>query len=300
MWKKLLDFFIALLNNTLSNILAVFSFIFIIIAFLKVEYVDNKFKVLLMQIPNMPLLIIGIALLIIAIIIHLVEFKRIKIKGLLKKIDKGFKVIIGNSQLNIVFSDIKDIHCSDSQSAIVLPTNDSFDDECINDPTSSLGAFFQEHFKNGIKKIQDLIIKELEGVPYEKIGDINIYPLNTVVYLNGPLGSNQRVILVNITTKRKREGIQSDPSYIAKGILEVFKLSADEKLTKLYMPVLGAGHGGVDFNVALHALLLEVIYNFKYKKFHNVKELNIIIYDPEKKLIKEVKNTVYCVIDTIL
>lgn len=299
MWKKIFDLCIALVNNTLPNILAVFSFIFIAVSFLKLEYVDNKFKGLLVQVPNMLLFISGLILLIVAIIIHLIEFKKIKIKGLLKKIDKGFKVIIGGSELNIIFDDIKDSHCSDSQTAIVLPTNDSFDDECINDPTSSLGAFFQEDFKNGIKEIQNLIIGELKAVPYIASDNINTYPLNTIVYLKGPLGSIQQVILVSITTKRKREGIKSDPSYIAKGILEVLKLSADQKLTKLFMPVLGAGHGGVDFNVALHALLFEIMYNFKYKRFHNIKELNIIIFDPKNKLRNETKNTVYCVLEEL-
>ncbi len=299
MLKKFLDLLIALLGSTLLNILAVFSFVLIIIACLKIEFVDYKLKSISAQNPNIALLSIGVVILIIVLIAHFFELKKIKIKRLLKKIDKGFRIAIGNCQLNIIFDDIKKINCSDLQSAVILPTNDSFDDECINDPKSSLGAFFQEHFPKGIKDIQGLIANEIKNISYETIDNIKIYPLNTPIYLDGPLGSNQRIILVSVTTKRKNEGIKSDPSYIAKGILEVFKFSADKKLTKLYMPVLGAGHGGVDFNIALYTLLLEVMYNLKYKEFHHVKELNIIIYDPEHRLIKDVRNTVYCVMEVL-
>ena len=178
--------------------------------------------------------------------------------------------------------------------------NDTFDDECINDPKSSLGAFFQENFPKGIKEIQGLIANELKDTSHETIDSAKNYPLNTVVYLDGPLGSKQHIILVSVTTKRKNEGIKSDPSYIAKGVLEVFKFSADKKMEKFYMPVLGAGHGGVDFRVALYSLLLEVIYNLKYKKFHHVKEINIIIYDPEHKLTRDVKNAIYCIMEVLL
>ena len=299
MWKKIIDLFVALLSSTLLNILAVFSSISIIIAFINIEFADGKLKSISVQNPNIALLSISIGILIIVLIAHFFEFKKIKIKRLIKKIDKGFRMAIGNCQLNVSFDDIKNVNCSNPQSAIILPTNDSFDDECINDPKSSLGAFFQEHFPNGIKDIQGLIANELKNTLHETVDNIKIYPLSTAIYLNGPLGSKQHIILVSVTTKRKNEGIKSDPGYIAKGVLEVFKFSADKKLEKFYMPVLGAGHGGVDFNVALYSLLLEVIYNLKYKKFHHVKEINIIIYDPEHKLAKDVKNALYCVMEVL-
>ncbi len=300
MLKEIKDLFVALISSTLLNILAIFSFILIILAFLKIELADCKLKSLSIQNPNIILLSIGIVVLAIVLISHFFEFKKIKIKRLLKKTEKGFKIDIGSYQLNISFVDIKNVNCSDAQSAIILPMNDTFDDECINDPKSSLGAFFQENFPKGIKDIQGLIANELKNTSYETIDNTKIYPLNTVIYLDGPLGSKQHIILVSVTTKRKNEGIKSDPSYIAKGVLEVFKFSADKKLEKFYMPVLGAGHGGVDFNVALYSLLLEAIYNLKYKKFHHVKEINIIIYDPEHKLAKDVKNTLYCVVEVLL
>ncbi|MDD2927683.1 MAG: DUF6430 domain-containing protein [Candidatus Omnitrophica bacterium] len=295
-WWNLL---IALVTDTLANILTIISFVFIAASFFKVECLNGQWKVLKTQNPDIIPFSIGIVWLVIALIIHIVEFKKIKLKGLLKKIDKGFRVVISGSQINIVFDNIRNVRFNEPQSAVVLPTNDSFDDECINDPRSSLGAFFQEYFPKGIKQIQNLIAKELEDVPYAKIDGINIYSLNMVVYLDGPLGSSQKVILVSITKKRKMEGIKSDPTYIANGILEVFKFSSDKKIAKLYMPVLGAGHGGVDFNVALHTLLLEIAYNLTRKNFHHVKELNIIIYDPDKKLEKEVKKIIYCVLETL-
>lgn len=299
MFKETKDLFVALISSTLLNILAIFSFILIILSFLKIEVAEWKLKSLSTQNPNFILLSIGIVVLAIVMISHLFEFRKIKIKRLLKKAEKGFKIAIGSCHLNINFDDIKNVKCSDAQSAIILPMNDTFDDECINDPKSSLGAFIQENFPKGIKEIQGLIANELKDTSYETLDSIKIYPLNTVIYLDGPLGSKQHIILVSVTTKRKNEGIKSDPSYIANGILEVFKFSADKKMTKLYMPVLGAGHGGVDFSVALYSLLLEVIYNLKYNKFHHVKEMNIIIYDPEHKLSKGVKNAIYCVLEVL-
>lgn len=299
MWKKFIDLIVALLSSTLLNILTLFSFVLITMASLKIEFADGKLKSIAAQNPNIALFSVGIAVLVIVFILHIFEFRKIKIKHLLKKTEKGFKVAIGGYQLNINFDDIKNVDCSDTQSAIILPMNDTFDDECINDPKSSLGAFIQKNFPKGIKDIQGLIANELKNTKHETLDNTKAYPINTVIYLDGPLGSNQHIVLVSVTTKRKNEGIKSDPSYISKGILEVFKFSADKKLAKLYMPVLGSGHGGVNFSVALYSLLLEILYNLKYNKFHHVKEINVIIYDPDRKLVKNVKNAICCVLEVL-
>lgn len=299
MWKKFIDLIVALLSSTLLNILAVFSFLLIIMASLKIEFADGKLKSISAQNPNIVLLFMGIIVLGIVLSSYFFELRKVKVKRLLKKTEKGFKILISNCQVNINFDDIKNVDCSDAQSAIALPMNDTFDDECISDPKSSLGAFIQKYFPKGINDIQGLITNELKDVKCETSDNTKVYPLNTVIYLDGPLGSNQHIILVSVTTKRKNEGIKSDPSFISKGILEVFKFSADKKLTKLYMPVLGSGHGGVDFSISLYSLLLEVIYNLKYNKFHHVKEINLIVYDPEKKLLKSVKSALYCVLEVL-
>ena len=53
---------------------------------------------------------------------------------------------LGRASVSVEIGRIQDYQPSDSQTVIALPANEYFDDECISDTNSSLGAFVQHHF----------------------------------------------------------------------------------------------------------------------------------------------------------
>jgi Predicted nucleotide-binding protein containing TIR-like domain len=57
-------------------------------------------------------------------------------------------LMLGRANVFIEAGRIQNYHSADSRAVIALPANEYFDDECISDPNSSLGAFVQDHFKD--------------------------------------------------------------------------------------------------------------------------------------------------------
>jgi len=54
------------------------------------------------------------------------------------KTEKGYEVPLGRSCLRVGYGRIQDAKASESASAVVLPANEFFDDECIHDDRSVL------------------------------------------------------------------------------------------------------------------------------------------------------------------
>jgi len=291
--KGVLEVVKTFIASKLTKILVISGTIICFLSFFEVEYSDSSLrKIDFDGTPKGFVFAFGAMLFFAGMYVHLRESPRSRVSRLIKKINNGFEIPVGDSALRIVFDRIENIDSDDPQTAVVLPVNDSFDKECFEDTQSSAGAFMQRHYAKGVSNscIEKLVNAQLSNSQYksQEEGGVRTFPIGTTIYLDSPMGTSRRIILTSVTTRRKGEGIRSDPSYVAKCVLEILKLSADKKVTKLYMPVLGAGHGGLDFKVALSILLLEFIYNLKYKKFHHIKELAIVI--PEAKYREDVRN----------
>jgi hypothetical protein len=170
---------------------------------------------------------------------------------------------------------------------IALPANEYFDDECINDTDSALGAYIQKTFEHQVRDIEKLIIEKLQGTNVEKVEKEHnqfkdSYGVGTCIYLEKPLLTNKRIILVSVTTKRAGEGLLAEPSFIFSAIKSIRQVMVDNRLNELYIPLIGSGHGGIKKELALLYMLLAILSVLQDKSGHHIRQVNIVIFQKDK------------------
>jgi hypothetical protein len=146
---------------------------------------------------------------------------------------------------------------------VALPCNEYFDDLCIADSKSALGAYVARAFEGQtaafVALTQDECRKKLgEGVERQKTKDARAmsFGVGKCVLLINPLGRLAPVALVSTTTQRAGQGLAGRISYLFDGMRELVARLADARLKEVVMPILGAGHGGIDPSLAFVGLLL--------------------------------------------
>lgn len=202
--------------------------------------------------------------------------------GSVKRTPSGFVANLGITEFQVNFGKIEEFDCSDDNCLVALPANEYFDDECIHDKRSSLGAFMQHHFKESIQDIQDLVRDRLKDEPYEIVNKKPTetgasYGVGKCVFLNMPMSSKLRVAMVAVTTQRANEGLKADASYIFAAASSLLQLMVNNRLSCLHVPILGSGHGGLRQEVSLICMLI-AFGELSRKAWHNLKKVNIVVY----------------------
>lgn len=165
---------------------------------------------------------------------------------------------------------------------VALPANEYFDDECIHDARSSLGAFFQHHFKNDIPAIQELVRAALMNEPAERVEKTPgtqalSYGIGKCVFLPRPLGSPHCVAMVSVTTQRANLGLHADAGCVFSAVTALQRLMANNRLTRLTIPVIGGGHGGLKKEVSLLCMLI-AFSELGRKTPNHIKDVDIVVY----------------------
>ena len=62
--------------------------------------------------------------------------------------------------------------------------------------------------------------------------------------------------MVSVTTQRSNEGLRADASYIFEAVRSLQQLMANNRLSCLYIPILGSGHGGLKQEISLACMLI--------------------------------------------
>jgi hypothetical protein len=70
--------------------------------------------------------------------------------------ENGYSVTHGRLTIQVRMGRIEECECADD-CLIALPANEFFDDACIHDSRSALGAYMQHHFSGRIPEIQALV-----------------------------------------------------------------------------------------------------------------------------------------------
>lgn len=236
---------------------------------------------------NYPILIVGVLMVLVSLIIVLSQesffFKKHHKK--ISTLENNSKSIsFGKSKIIVRTGKIEKTNIS-ANLAIILPANEYFDDECINDNRSSLGAFIQSHYPNQELKIKELINNELKEKKYtlkEKSENKNSksYGVGTSIILKRPLESKFNLIISAVTKQDSKSGIQSSISALMLASENIQKILIEERIEKIYMPLLGSGHGGLSDKVSLFSLILSFS---NYAKIKQNKEINIIVFQKNKK-----------------
>lgn len=172
-----------------------------------------------------------------------------------------FRVKLANrSDLTVAYGRIEDCSFDHGQSVLVLPANEFLDDECITDVRSALGSFVQHHFADRMDEFKRLIARlraELPAAVVEREAGRfqESFGVGTSLFIREPLGRSMNLILTAATRKRAGEGIKAEPSYVLACLNSISRIMNDEKLTDVYLPLLGSGHGDLTNEVALLCLI---------------------------------------------
>ena len=159
-----------LLKQPVFTIIVVFGCFLILFGFFKIDDI-TKLSVSPLTKPLYLSIFLGVFLLAIGIFLHVITNLSISMFSIsdVKRLQNGYSIIHGSFVLNVLFGKIETIDCPRDECLIALPANEFFDDECINDNRSALGAYMKYHFEQNIPKIKSLVKKLLQNEPYEEV-----------------------------------------------------------------------------------------------------------------------------------
>lgn len=196
---------------------------------------------------------------------------------------------VGRCEIRIVEGRIQD-HVCEAGVAVVLPCNEYFDDRCTGDTKSALGAYVNRVFEGQVAAFISLMKDECRkklgtGVEQQKTDEerAESFGAGRCVLLIKPLDRSVPVALVSTTTQRAGQGLAARISYLFDGMRELVARLADARLTEVAMPILGAGHGGIDPPLAFVGLLLAVAEAARYGQGgQRLKRVTIVVFKKDE------------------
>ncbi len=172
-----------------------------------------------------------------------------------------------------------------AQTVIVLPCNEYFDDQCAYDIRSALGAYVNKVFPG---KTDDFVLlvkgecaknlgagTERQKREYERA--ISFGP-GRAFLIQDALGSKVPIALVSTTTQRAGQGLVAKSSFLFEGMCELVTRLADERLNQIVMPILGAGHGGLDPATAFVSLVLALAEAITYVPGRPLRKATVVLF----------------------
>lgn len=196
---------------------------------------------------------------------------------------------IGATAVHVELGRIQD-YAADGR-VVALPANEYFDDECVTDVRSSLGAYVHHHFEDSRKEFLKQIRTQLKGVPSqrvprrERLVDYS-YGIGQAIYLDRS-APEQPVILVSATTERAAVGLRAEPHFLYAAMQGIVETMNEKRRYSLVTPVLGSGHGGIPLTVALLFNLLALRSCLSGEPRLRMDEVRIVIFDGEKVKVTE-------------
>ena len=185
-------------------------------------------------------------------------------------------------------------------SAVVLPCNEYFDDECAADTRSALGDYVNTIFKNRCTEFVSLVREQCPrvfglGKEREKTTAVRAisFGVGVCLLLDKPLGHRVPVALLSTTTQLAQEGLVGSVSYLFDGMKSLFRSMADARLNEVVMALLGSGHGGVDRPLAFVGLLIAIAEAARRGHGgHRERKVTIVIYKKDKSTPAEVDDII--------
>lgn len=269
-----------IVNAPVVNIMLLFGFLLFLFSFCKFDGIKNlSFPTG----PNWVMLIIGIASLMGGTIVFKLtrEDRKINKKA---NIESGIFFKFEQVLIKLKKGGIQEIPKLNQAAGVVLPANTTFIDDCITDTNSALGAFFLKYHADKISKVPQDIERQLERLGYQRNKN-GTYPLGTTIILPEEYDTPAKTIITASTIRKEISGIRAEPGSICECIRQIFMATADKKIAKLYIPILGSGHGGININEALLFLILSVKHYSKY--YHHVKSVDIMVIENDVPKLKK-------------
>ncbi len=197
-------------------------------------------------------------------------------------LDLPMTLHLGRTKMTIEPGRIQDYQPTEPHAAILLPVNEYFDDECITDPSSSLGAFVHHHFKGKVGEFLRQVQAELASRSSLRVHrtDDRIdesYGIGEAIFLS-KLQPEFRIILVSATTQRAGIGLHAEPHFLYAALEGAVKVMNEHRLSALTMPVLGSGHGGMPQSSAILFNLLAARSALQHEIGRHAREIRIVVF----------------------
>lgn len=197
------------------------------------------------------------------------------------------RMLLGRTQMCVRFGDIRHYDSKEPGTVVALPANEFFDDDCISDTRSALGAYMRSAFPDKIGEIQKLISQKLANVPSELVERepnerARSYGVANCVCLKNALSSGRNVMFVSVTTKRAGIGLRSEARYLFAAMKAVCHAMNDGRFTDLVLPLMGSGHGGLEPELALLYLLLSTQAVLDDRSGSHLRSVTIVIFQKDE------------------
>lgn len=198
----------------------------------------------------------------------------------------GYSIDIKGTEFHIRFGQIESCEATDPHCVVALPANEFFDDECLEDRQSSLGAYIQHAFPGQLDDIRQLIcdsVKDWQSQSVEKTAGSfhKSYGIAKCIYLKDPISSKRKLILVSVTRKRAGHRLAAEPRYLFWAVKAINQVMSDHRLHELHFPLLGSGHGGVEKGVALLYTVIAIMDLLHDPSAHELRSVNLILFQPK-------------------
>lgn len=206
---------------------------------------------------------------------------------------------VSGCEIRVVDGRLQD-HPLDTGAVIVLPCNEYFDDRCAGDTKSALGAYVNRAFDGQVEGFISLVKDECKkklgaGVVQQKTDDESAesFGAGRCILLLKPLERSAPIALVSTTTQRANQGLAARICYLFDGMQELVARLADARLNEVVMPILGAGHGGIDPSLAFVGLLLAVTEAARYGQGGQcLRKVTIIVFKRDSNTPAQVDSVV--------
>lgn len=295
MWAAIKEMF----RTSGDRLCLVFGVAFVAMSFASLSLGD-KWIFALTASPNWFLLLIGLALLVgwalQAFLLSLLTGPG-RPRHRVRRTGAGLRIELpADRWIEVIPGSIQEQASADQHTGVVLPANTAFDDECISDKRSALGAFATRHFSKTAAEIHALIRAELARALGKDAADLpDQCTFGQTVFLDRPFGTHHRLIIVAVTRVSTEDGIRADTDSVLAAVRGSFREAATRRLSRLFMPVLGSGHGGLTLSMALSLILIQAMSCMLLEGYHHVKHLTVVVHDPEGTHWGDVKRTVQAV-----
>ncbi|MEW6619297.1 MAG: macro domain-containing protein [bacterium] len=295
MIKEIKEIIILISKNPIVLTILV-GLLFILSSIFKYDKITGFcFPVTLTDLTRWLLFIMGVMLVGCGVIQILKQNKWVKEKINIK--NEPLPLTFGKYKVNIKIGKIEDISGLDKTVAVVLPVDATFIDELV-DTKTAFGSFNITYCPDRISELKQFIKGQLQEREVDCQRNNNeIYPVGTIIELSSFYNLNVNILLIASVLKAESIGFKTEPSSICKCVEQIFEKTAIMRISKLIMPILGSGRGGISISTAVLLLLISI--NYCFTKFHHgpLKEIDIVVHEKDEAEIPEyVKHLQYAIV----
>lgn len=188
---------------------------------------------------------------------------------------KCIQIKQGQLTIRIQIGEIQSISDASRTSAIILPANTTFVDDCATDKRTAMGAFFLDRFPEMVATLPTVFENELTSLGLHADVHGQFAPGTTII-LPEAFSKPAKIVVTAATTRMGGAGMASNPCIICSCVESILKSTADQRVDTLFLPILGSGHGGVDRGMALLFLVLAILHFSK--RYHHITHAQIVVH----------------------